>query len=454
MKIAIAGAGLAGLAAAWALAEEGHDVDVFEARQMTGGRSASYEVPAPPSTGDARAPERLGPERVDNSQHILMRCCTNLLDLLERTGQSHLVAFHDRFHFIEPGGRRSVLKPGVLPAPLHFAGSFLALPFLSARDKIAVARGMAAVQREWKRGRELDTISMADWLRAHGQSEQAVRRFWEPVLISAVNERLDAISAWHGVGVIYLGFASGKRDYEMGIPTVLLGELFAPEIWEKHPRIRIHRSTPVEAFDLKEDSVQGVRARGELFAADAVVSALPYERLSPLFPELGLRIEGFRHSPIAGIHLRFDRPVTDLPFAALLDRTLHWYFAKDDGRALSLVVSAAHSLATKKRKEIIALAIAELAEFEPRVLQAELLSAHVIRETRATFVASPGFEGQRPQTGTVYPNFFLAGEWTDTGWPSTMEGAVISGYRAAEAILARNGSRKRLVGGRSPLSNR
>lgn len=454
MKIAIAGAGLAGLAAAWVLAEEGHEVLLFEARQMLGGRAASYEVTARPAQNGSEASDPREPERVDNSQHILMRCCTNLLDLLERIGQSHLVQFHNRFHFIEPGGRRSVLKPGALPAPLHFAGSFLALPFLSASDKIAIARGMAAVKREWARGRELDAITMDEWLRAHGQSEQAVRRFWEPILISAVNERLDAISAWHGIGVIHLGFASGKRDYEMGIPTVLLGDLFAPEIWEKHPRIRIHRRRPVEAFNVKEETVQGVRARGELFAADAVISALPYERLTPLFPELSLRIENFRHSPIAGIHLRFDRPVTDLPFAALLDRTLHWYFAKDSGRALSVVISAARSLATKNREEIVALALAELAEFEPLVRHAKLLSAHVIRETRATFVASPGFEGQRPRTQTAYRNFFLAGEWTDTGWPSTMEGAVISGYRAAEAVLDLNSSGKKFVGGRSPLTSR
>ncbi len=454
MKIAIAGAGLAGLAAAWVLAEEGHDVDVFEARRMLGGRAASYEVRTPPAAEAGDAPGQAPPERVDNSQHILMRCCTNLLDFLERTGKSHLVRFYDHFHFIEPGGRRGTLKPGRLPAPLHFAGSFLGLRFLSARDKIAIARGMEAVRREWARGRELDAVTMAEWLRAHGQSDQAVRRFWEPILISAMNERLETISAWHGVGVLYLGFANGRHDYEMGVPTVLLGDLFDGDVWEKHPRIRIHRGAAVEAFETDGGLMTAFRASGQRVAADAFVSALPYERLSPLFPELGLRIDGFRHSPIAGIHLRFDRPVTDLPHAALLDRTLHWYFSRDGGRALSLVVSAAHSLALMKREDIVALAVAELGEFEPRVREATLLSAHVIRETRATFVASPGFESQRPGARTVYSNFFLAGEWTNTGWPSTMEGAVISGYRAAEGILSGKGVGREFVRGRAPLSGR
>ncbi len=449
MRIVIAGAGLAGLSAAWVLAGEGHEVEVFEARRMLGGRSASYEAAGARVTGGEGPSDA---ERVDNSQHILMRCCVNLLDLLERTGQRHLVRFYDRFHFIEPGGRRGTLKPGVLPAPLHLAASFAFLPFLSLRDKAAIARGIHAVRREWKRGHELDAFTMAEWLHAHGQSERAIRRFWEPVLISALNERLDVISAWHGVGVLYLGFASGPRDYELGIPSVLLEDLFAAEIWEKHPRIRIHRSSPVEAFDVSGEEVTAVRAQGASIPADAVISALPYERLAPLFPELGVRIDGFRHSPIAGIHLRFDRPVTDLPHAALLDRTLHWYFAKDGGRTLSLVVSAAHSLATMKREDIISLALRELAEFEPRVQRAKLLSAHVIRETRATFVASPGFEGQRPGPATRYRNLFLAGEWTDTGWPSTMEGAVISGYRAAEAVLRLGGGIKKFVSGQSPIS--
>ncbi|MDZ7639755.1 MAG: hydroxysqualene dehydroxylase HpnE [Bryobacterales bacterium] len=443
MKIAIAGAGLAGLAAAWVLAEEGHQVEVFEARRMLGGRATSYEVPSH---------ARQTTERVDNSQHVLMRCCTNLLDLLRRLDREHLVEFHDRFTFIEPGGRRSVLKAGMLPAPLHFAAAFLGLRFLSMGDKLAIARAMAALRREVKRGRELDATSMAEWLRSHGQSERALRRFWEPVLVSAVNEKLDAISAWHGVGVLHLGFAGTKRDYEMGVPTVLLADLFDPEIWARHPRIRIHRGAPVEAFERSGDTVRGLRANGEAVEADAVVSALPYERLTPLFPELGLRIEGFHHSPIAGIHLRFDRPVTGLPHAALLDRTIQWFFAKEQGRALSVVVSAARSLATMKREEIVELAVRELTEFLPRVGEATLLSSHVIRETRATFVASPGFEAQRPGTETAYRNFFLAGEWTNTGWPSTMEGAVISGYRAAEAICLVAGAEKKFVSGRAPVS--
>lgn len=446
MKVAIAGAGLAGLAAAWILAEEGHEVDVYEARRITGGRATSYEVPA-----CERADGSAATERIDNSQHILMRCCTNLLDLLHRIGADHLIEFHDSFTFIEPGGRRSTLKAGPLPAPLHFAGAFLGLKFLSLADKISIARGMAAIRRDLRRGPELDTITMADWLRRHRQTEAALRYFWEPVLLSAINERLDVISAWQGVAVIHLGFVAGKRNYEMGVPTVLLGDLYAPRRFQ-HPRLRIHLGEPVSGFETQGSALIGLRVRDRLVPADAVISALPYERLAPLFPDLGLNIQPFAHSPIAGIHLRFDRPVTTLPHAALLDRNIQWFFSKENGAALSLVISASRSLEKMRREEIIGRALQELAEFEPRVSEARLLGGHVIRETRATFVASPGFEAQRPAAQTRFRNFFLAGEWTRTGWPSTMEGAVISGYRAAEALSEFAGTPRKFVTGVAPLS--
>lgn len=453
MRVAIAGAGVAGLAAAWVLAEEGHDVEVYEARRIGGGRASSYEVPVR-HTGDlSRSPEQSEQitERVDNSQHILMRCCTNLLDLLDRLGAQNLIEFHDTFTFIEPGGRRSVLKAGILPAPLHFAGAFLGLKFLSLKDKLAIARGMAAIRRDIHLGPKLDRLTMAAWLQRHGQTEAALRYFWEPVLISAVNERLEVISAWQGIGVLHLGFMAGKQNYQMGVPTVLLGDLWSPDRFTRHPRLRIHLGHAISGFEASGASLAGPRTSEGLVPADAVISALPYERLAPLFPELGLRVAPFAHSPIAGIHLRFDRPVTTLPHAALLGRTIQWFFSKEGGAVISLVVSASRSLETLRREEVLALAVRELAEFLPSVAEARLLAGHVIRETRATFVASPGFEAQRPGTETRFENFFLAGEWTRTGWPSTMEGAVISGYRAAEAVCRLAGAPRNFVTGTAPL---
>jgi uncharacterized protein with NAD-binding domain and iron-sulfur cluster len=156
-------------------------------------------------------------------------------------------------------------------------------------------------------------------------------------------------------------------------------------------------------------------------------------------------VTAFAHSPITGIHLWFDRAVTDLPHATLLDRTIQWMFNKDAGRYVQLVVSASRSLAETPRADVVALAVKELAEFFPAVREAKLEKAHVVKEIRATFSAAPGLEALRPGNVTPIPNLFLAGDWTRSGWPATMEGAVLSGYLAAEAVTAAMGQPQKFV---------
>jgi uncharacterized protein with NAD-binding domain and iron-sulfur cluster len=177
-----------------------------------------------------------------------------------------------------------------------------------------------------------------------------------------------------------------------------------------------------------------VMIRGEKHTADYYVSTLPFEKLPAVAPGLDLNFEKFEHSPITGVHLWFDRRVTDLPHATLLDRTIQWMFNKSGGRYLQLVVSASRSLIEMNRADVIALAVGELAEFFPQVKDAKIEKAHVVKELRATFSAGPGTEELRPGCTTKFGNFFLAGDWTRSGWPATMEGAVRSGYLAAEAV--------------------
>jgi zeta-carotene desaturase len=432
-SVIVIGGGLAGLASAAALGESGFQVDLFEARGFLGGRATSYPVP-----GDNF-------EVIDNCQHVLLRCCVNLMDFYRRLGVAENIRFHQQFFFMEPGGRTSVLQAGGLPAPLHFTGSFLHLTFLGLSDKLAIAAAILAIQREHGRRDDLDRITMLEWLREKHQPERAIRRFWNQVLVSAINEDLDRMAASHGFQVFWLGFLARANAYEMGIPAVPLGDLYGPEGWSRIPKVRLHERTPVERAITEGGAIRGVIAGGEERSADYYVSALPFERLPAVITELGLNLAGFEHSPITGIHLWFDRGITDLPHATLLDRTIQWMFNKSGGRYVQLVVSASRSLVEMPRADVIALAVRELADFFPLVKEATLEKAHVVKEIRATFSARPGLEQARPLSATKFGNLFLAGDWTRSGWPPTMEGAVRSGYLAAEAVARAAGQERKFL---------
>jgi zeta-carotene desaturase len=421
-SVIVAGGGLAGLATAAALGSAGFRVDVFESRAFLGGRATSYEAP-----GNADPPET-----IDNCQHVLLRCCVNLLDFYARLGVSGDVRFFREFVFIEPGGRASLLRAGVLPAPLHFAGSFAALKFLGLRDKLGIARAMLALRRERSTRTDLDRISMLDWLREKRQTPLAIRRFWGQVLVSAINEELDRMAARHGFQVFWLGFLARSDSYEMGVPAVPLGELYSSHAWDRTGNVTLHLRAPVERLEMENGRVRCAIAGGREHTADSYVAAVPFERLAALAPSVP--VPAFAHSPITGIHLWFDRAITSLPNATLLDRTIQWMYNKSEGRYVQLVVSASRTLLDMPRREVIALALGELAEFFPAVREATLVKAHVVKEVRATFSAAPGTEQFRPGTRTAVSNLFLAGDWTRSSWPATMEGAVRSGYLAAEAV--------------------
>ncbi len=426
-KVLIAGGGLAGLSAAAALGGAGFEVDLFEARPFLGGRATSYPVPASP---DEEA------ETIDNCQHILLRCCVNLLDFYERMGVRDRIKFYREFYFLEPGGRLSILKRGRFPAPFHFAGSFLRMHCLSRADKTGIAKALLAIRRERTRRKDLDRISMLDWLLQKRQTAHAIDRFWRQILVSAVNEDLEHMAATHGFQVFWLGFMSRADSYEMGVPSIPLSELYNVSAWKRLGNVRIHARCPVDRIE-----EGGFLVGGEVRTADHYICALPFERLE----SVGLEAPKFEHSPITGVHLWFDREVTTLPHATLLDRTMQWMFNKDSGRYLQLVVSASRDLTNLSRNEIVEIAIGDLRLYFPRVKEARLVKSHVVKEQRATFSPAPETECLRPTPESGLPKAFLAGDWTRTGWPATMEGAVRSGYLAAEGVAQAAGKPTRFL---------
>jgi len=431
--VIVVGGGLAGLAAAAALGGAGYRVRVFESRPFLGGRATSYTLP-----GDSG-------EMIDNCQHVLLRCCVNLIDFYQRLGVDGRIRFERKFCFIEPGGRKSFLEAGVLPAPAHFFESFLRLRFLTPADKLAIARGLLALRSEYGRRADLDRITMLEWLKEKRQTPRAIERFWRQVLVSAINEELDCMAAAHGFQVFRLGFLATSNGYEMGLAAVPLGELYGAEPWSRLPSVEFCFRCGVDQVSFDAQGVKGIAVQGDLRTADYYVVAVPFERLPAIAPELELDLAAFSHSPITGIHLWFDRPVTDLQHATLLDRTIQWMFNKDSGRYVQVVVSASRGLVNMAREDVIGLAVRELGEFFPEVRAARLEKAHVVKEVRATFSARPGLEQLRPVARTRYSNLFLAGDWTRSGWPATMEGAVRSGYLAAEAISNAAGAPARFL---------
>ena len=401
---------------------------MLEARGFLGGRATSF--PLHPSAEHA--------EIIDNCQHILLRCCVNLLDFYRRLGAEDKVRFFPEYFFVEPGGRVSTLAAGRAPVPLHLAGAFLRMRCLDAGDKFAIARALWAIRRQASRP-GLENMTMLEWLREQRQTPRAIDRFWRQVLVSAVNEELERMAASHGFQVFRLAFLTSAKAYQMGVPAVPLADLYAASAWAPLPQVTIRLRTAVEAVEHDGRRITGVVAGGDRLSAAYYVSALPLERLAALAPECAPDSSWLEHSPITGIHLWFDRPVMPLPHATLLDRTIQWAFNKDGGRYIQLVVSASRTLLPLSRSEIVELARRELAEFFPAAGTARLVKSHVVKEVRATFSAKPGIESFRPEPETRFANFFLAGDWTRSGWPSTMEGAVRSGYRAAEAVAGAAG---------------
>jgi squalene-associated FAD-dependent desaturase len=449
-SVIVVGGGLAGLSAACALADAGYRVRLLEKRRYLGGRASSYEHPG---TGEV----------IDNCQHVLLGNCVNLVNFYQRLGVSDAIRWFDRLTIVEPGGRRSILEPGLLPAPFHSMPAFLRAPAFSFSDKLAIGRGLSAFITGVPKDSE---ENFAQWLARHGQTSVAIDRFWKPLLVSALNEDPDRMSVHYAGQVIRKSLLLSPAAGRMGVPTIPLSELYSCAIDYLQSRGgHVDLSTAPESFHWSDETqAWTVTARDQNFTGDAMVLALAFEGLNKLLPVmprtpeaegLAINLGRFEHSPITGIHLWFDREITDLEHAILLDATIQWMFHKsrlqperrrgEVGSYVELVVSASKSMVEMQRQEIIDLALRELAEFFPLVAQAKLIKAAVVKEVRATYSIRPRLDLLRPSPVSPWPRVFLAGDWIATGWPATMEGAVRSGYMAAEAVSRAAGEPARFL---------
>lgn len=457
-SVAVIGGGVAGMSAACALAEAGFRVRLVERRGYLGGRASSYLHPGVN-------------EVIDNCQHVLFGCCTNLIGFYRRIGAMERIHWSSGMTMIEPGtGRRSPLGPSklgplALPAPLHALPKLLAARAFTRADKLALARAFWAMLRPIPADTTPNTTEdLASWLKRHGQTTGAIERFWRLVIASALNADLDSIALPYAAKVVRELFMNSAEAGRMGMSTVPLSELYAGAAEFLRGRgSEVVLNANVESASWDEANRQwSVAARYGTMTADFLVLALPFEataRLVARMPpaegaaELATRIERHEHWPICSVHLWFDREITDLEHAILLDRELHWMYnkgrlqpwRKTRGSYLELLVSASRSFAALTREQAIEKAVSELKEFFPEAARAKLEKAAVVKEVRATFGVPPGIDAARPGAVSPWPNCFLAGDWTATGWPSTMESAARSGRLAAEAVCEAVGAPRKFL---------
>ncbi|HEY8504520.1 MAG TPA: hydroxysqualene dehydroxylase HpnE [Gemmataceae bacterium] len=444
-RVLILGGGLAGLAAASALAPRGFAVTLAESRNRLGGRAGSF---ADPATG----------QLIDACQHVSMGCCTNFARFCRTVGTAHLLEPQPRLHFLTPDRRLSRLQADPWPAPFHLARGLASLHFLTPLEKLRIGRAMLALLRTPPGHDE----PLLGWLRQHGQSETAIRRFWGVVLVSALNESVERLGLRYARKVFVDGFLRHRRGFEVQLPKVPLARLYGEELreWFDRHGVRLLENAAARRIEVSGGKVSAVRMRdGSTLEADWYISAVGFERLLDLLPpevaegdDYFRKLRGLETSPITSVHLWFDRPVMRLPHVVLVDCAGQWVFDRgahtengETGHYVQVVVSASRELRELGREGVRDVIAAEVRRLFPAARGAELLRAKVVTEHTATFSAVPGVDQFRPPQASPVPNLFVAGDWTATGWPATMEGAVRSGYLAAEALLRAKGTPAELV---------
>jgi squalene-associated FAD-dependent desaturase len=446
-RVVVVGGGLAGLAAAVSLTADGLPVTLLEARNRLGGRASSFDDPL---TGD----------RLDNCQHVSMGCCTNLQHFCSLVGTQDAFRTEDVLTFIGPDGRQNYFRSSRLPAPLHLWPAFRRLSYLSRADRRELTRGLVALARA--KPSALQGQSFQSWLDSHGQSPQVIDRFWRLVLVSALSESLDRIDAAMARKVFVDSFLAHRDGWRIQIPTAPLDEIFGEGVrdWLCTRGAVVVQQSPADALRLTDELAGSVELKdGRAMAGTEFILAVPHFRVHELLPESIRngpplsRINEFESAPISSVHLWFDRSITDLPHAVLIDRLSQWMFNrnvlwpqyKHTEYGYQIVISASRDVEEMGREATISAVHDEVCAIWPAAREARLLKSRLVTERRAVFSPTPGCDTLRPPQQSPIANLQIAGDWTQTGWPSTMEGAVRSGFLAAENILRRHGRSHRIL---------
>ena len=451
-RVVVVGGGLAGLSAALACADGGARVSVFEARQRLGGATFSF-------TRDGLS--------VDNGQHVFLRCCTAYRGFLDRVVATERTVLQDRMAIpvLSPTGQIGWLRRDALPAPLHLGRSLARYPFIRGADRARVIRAALALGRLDPDDPSLDGRTFGAWLRQHRQSDAAVEALWNLIALPTLNLPADEASLALAVKVFKTGLLSERDAADIGYARVPLAQVHGEPAARALAQAGadIHLRAPVRSIASLPGGAPGdgsaptrfdVATLGGAVEADAVIVAVPHDRIGELLPpgavddpsafvRLGV-------SPIVNVHVVFDRRVTDVPFAAGVGTPVQWVFDRteasglDHGQYLAISISGADREIGERTDGLRARFLPALTALFPRAGQALVERFFVTREHAATFRQAPGTRSLRPPARTRIPGLYVAGAWTDTGWPATMEGAVRSGLAAAAEAL-------RHVGRAAPL---
>ena len=407
-RVAIVGGGLAGLSAALALKERGHEVELFERTRLLGGRATSFTVDG---------------HEVDNGQHVFLACCTEFITFVQRVGMASNLHLQERFDVLVIGKDvRSRLRAANLPAPLHLAWSLLRYAPLTFVARIGIARALLGLR---KNVAELPDETFARWLQRNGQGASEIRAFWDPFLVPALNVPLEIMSLRDGAFVLQTAFLSDAGAARFGWSTVPLARIAEAAAARLD---RVHISTPVASLELGKPEIGVVLADGRR-AFDKVVLAVPPPQAARLSGITSL--DAYEPHGILDIHLWTDCKSLDFDFAALLDSPVQWVFQKESGY-LCCSLSAADDYLTAPTASLVERTWGELCAALPALRNAQIVQSAVTRNPTATYMPKPGV--QRPHSRTQFPNLSLAGSWLETGWPDTMESAVRSGLAAAEVL--------------------